>query len=87
MSYKIIHTKKGTKYMANGRFTSRDKIPVLELAKLEGTNGCIVCGGSVEHHRNVLGVTVDLCDEHYFNVSYGALAGKLKEGQHAKATS
>ena len=79
MSYKIIKSSKGTRYMKNHRFVKKEDIPKFILDGHNPEGDCIVCQEPGKHHRVITGMTVALCDNDYFNRTYGYIAGIIKE--------
>ena len=98
--YKIIQNgDKGTRYMKDGKFIAKDKVPedvrikldrgelnvpVEEAPPVVREKECIFCGAHTNLTRMVNLQTVALCEEHYYSETIGKVAQKLNERmQHA----
>lgn len=79
MSYKIIKSSKGTRYMKDGKFVKKEVVPQFILDGHDPEGDCIECGIGGEHKRMILGIKVALCDIHYYSLTYGYIAGLMKE--------
>lgn len=78
MTYKKITGRNGDRWLKDGKLVKASEVP--EGIKNPTDKGkCFVCGEDATHKRNVLGMIVELCDQDYFNNSYGAVAGLLKK--------
>lgn len=81
--YKLIKGAKGERWMKDNKFIKASEVP--EEVKQNYTDisevnkQCIVCGEPKEHQRIILAMMVALCDDHYYNLTYGAVAGLLKK--------
>lgn len=87
MEYKLVETKKGSRYMKDNRFVSQNKIPVDILERLgkqervSTTKDCIFCGVPSKLTRVLNSQPLYLCEEHYYdsNITLGKIAQKVRE--------
>lgn len=90
MIYKIIKANHGSRYMKNGKFTSKDSIPPEILSQLEENDVvetkdayCVFCGEPAKLQRLVDAELVWLCNEDYYGKTLGQIVEKLATVQSA----
>lgn len=94
MIYKKIDSKNGIRYYRAGKLFSVNNIPmnILEILQTQSEyddtpipvkvkRTCIFCGTETNWGRMVNNEFIDLCKDHYYNVSLGKLAQKQRELQ------
>lgn len=83
MSYSIVKGAKGTRYLKDGKFIAKAKIPEGVIQSLEsGANGerlCLFCGKETKLYRILDSQPVYLCEEDYQNRNLGQVAQRKRE--------
>lgn len=95
MEYKLIKSSKGTRYMKDGKFVAKDKVPISVLERLgkeeqiSTSKDCIFCGVPSKLTRLLNSQPLYLCNEHYYdsNVTLGKIAQRVREGTSHVQTS
>lgn len=81
--YQIVKGTRGTRYLKDGKFIAKDKIPEGVIQSLEsGAKGdklCLFCGKPSKLTRAYNAQPVYLCDEHYYDKTMGQIAQKARE--------
>lgn len=83
--YKVLNTKRGYRYLKDGKLTAKAKIPeeVLhrlhsdEIVKDTPNKTCVICGAYATESRFVNGQAIELCEQDFYNLNIGQIVQHL----------
>ena len=85
-TYKVIKTKKGNRYLKNGKFTAPEEIREHILKQLseqdevtDNDRYCIFCDKPAKLTRLINMELVYICNEDYYAKTVGQIAQQLRE--------
>lgn len=61
-----------------GELMAKKKRPHSHIEMIAHDGGCFCCSNRPQHQRLVEGVRVDLCPQHYYNMTFGDLVTRMR---------
>lgn len=77
MNIKLVKNNRAEVWMKDGKFVKDEDIT--EGEKKIYRNECMFCGSHGDRKRLVLGMTLPLCDSHYYSEMLGAVVAQARK--------